>query len=191
MGNGYNGLNLRTNYKGDPMGEIVIEEINYKAFVLVLASLFLLIAASAIALFGIREDKLRYWLPGMAAAFLFLILFTASVIKAVKVKSLLTITRDGIIDNSSIGGVGFISFDEIKEFIIITLYNKKAIAVIPKNIDSFLSKLSIVKRRLVRRNLNLNLPPVTIHVDLAKDMEPEDILTLLQKRLADYSSLYE
>jgi len=173
------------------MGEIIIEEINYKAFALSLANLFLLIAASAIAVYGIREAKLRYWLPGIATAFLFLILFTAAVLKALKVKSLLTITRDGIIDNSSIGGVGFISFDEIKEFLIITLYNKKVIAVIPKNIDSFLLKLPGVKRRLVKRNLNLNLPPVTINVNLAKDMEPEDILSLLQKRLADYSSLFE
>lgn len=173
------------------MGDIIIEEINYKALVLVLANLFLCIAAGAITLFGIREDKLRYWLPGVVISFLFLILLISSVLKAAKVRSLLTITRDGIIDNSSIGGVGFISFDEIKNFIIITVYNKKAIAVIPKNIDSFLSKLSVVKRRMVRRNLNLNLPPVTIHVDLAKDMEPEDILSLLQKRLADYSSLYE
>jgi hypothetical protein len=173
------------------MGEIIIEEMNYKAFIMLLANLFLLIAASVITVYGVKEAKVRYWLPGIATAFLFLILFIASVLKALKVKSLLTITRDGIIDNSSLGGVGFISFDEIKEFIIITVYNKKAIAVIPKNIDSFLSKLSVVKRRLVKRNLNSNLPPVTIHVELAKDMEPEDILTLLQKRLADYSSLFE
>jgi hypothetical protein len=173
------------------MGEIIIEEINYKAFALSLANLFLLIAASAIAVYGIREAKLRFWLPGITTAFLFLFLFTAAVLKALKEKRLLTITRDGIIDNSSIGGVGFISFDEIKEFIIITIYNKKVIAVIPKNIDSFLSKLPGVKRRLVKRNLNLNLPPVTINVNLAKDMEPEDILSLLQKRLADYSSLFE
>lgn len=173
------------------MGDIIIEEMNYKAFVLVVANLFLAIAAGAIILYGITHDKARYWLPGTITFFVFFIAFLATAFQAMKVKKLLTITHEGIIDNSSIGGVGFISFDEIKEFIIVTIYNKKVIAVIPKNIDSFIGHLSAVKRRMVRRNLNLNLPPVAISVDLAKDMEPEDILSLLQKRLADYSSLYE
>jgi hypothetical protein len=173
------------------MGDIVIEEINYKAFVLVIANLFLLIAAGAVTVYGIREEKVRFWLPGVGIAVLLLVGLIGAVMKAMQVKKLLTITRDGIIDSSSLGGIGFISFDEIKEFLIVNVYNKKAIAVIPKNIDSFLSKLSVVKRRTVKRNLNLNLPPVTINVDLAKDMEPEDILSLLQKRLSDYSSLYE
>jgi hypothetical protein len=173
------------------MGEIVIEEMNYKAFVIVLANLFLLIAACAVWVLGIRDDKLRFWLPGMLTAIVFLIGFIGAVIRASQIKKLITITMDGIIDHSSIGGVGFISFDEIKEFLIISVYNKKAIAVIPKNMESFLTRLSVVKRRLVKRNLNLNLPPVTIYVDMAKDMEPEDILSLLQKRLSDCTSLYE
>lgn len=171
------------------MGDINIEEMNYKAFVLLLANLFSLIAASAVAVYGIIQNKTKYWLPGTIIAFVFLIGFMITALKALKVKTLLIITREGIIDNSSIGGVGFISFEEIKEFLIVTIYNKKAIAVIPKNIDSFLAHLTVVKRRIVRRNLNTNLPAVAITVDLAKDMEPEDILSLLQKRLADYSSL--
>lgn len=173
------------------MGDIIIEEMNYKAFVLVLANLFLLIAAGAITVYGFRKNKTGFWLSGIAIATLLLFGLIGAIAKAMQVKKLLTITRDGIIDDSSLGGFGYISFDEIKEFIIVTVYNKQAIAVIPKNMDSFLSKLSAVKRRVVRRNLSLNLPPVSIPVDLAKDMEPEDILTLLQKRLADYSSLYE
>lgn len=173
------------------MGDIIIEEVNYKAFVIVLANLFLLIAAISITIYGFEKDKLSYVLPGIFTDAVFFVGFIGALVKAMKVKKLLTITHDGIIDNSSIGGVGYISFDDIKEFMIVTLYNKKAIAVIPKNVDSFLSKLSVVKRRLVKRNLNLNLPAVAIYVDLAKDMEPEDILTLLQKRLSDYSSLYD
>ena len=173
------------------MGDIVIEEVNYKAFVMVLANLFLLIAAISVTVYGFEKDKLSYILPGIFTAIVFFIGFAGAFVKAMKVRMLLTITHDGIVDNSSISGVGYISFDDIKEFMIVTLYNKKAIAVIPKNIDNFLSKLSMVKRRLVKRNINLNLPPVAIYVNLAKDMEPEDILTLLQKRLSDYSSLYD
>lgn len=173
------------------MDEIVIEKINYKAFVIVLASLFFLIAAVAVTIYGFGQDKMRYWLPGIIALIVFLIAFISAVISSLQVKRLLTITRDGIVDNSSITGVGYVSFDEIKEFIIITIYGKKAIAIIPKNVDSFLSTLSVVKRGIAKRNINSNLPPITIPVDLAKDMEPEDILSLLKKRLLDYSSLYE
>ena len=173
------------------MGDIIIEEINYKAFVMVMGSLLLLIASVALTVVGIKQGRSNYWVPGMMASFLFLIMFTALAINSLKVRKLLTITHEGIIDNSSISGIGFISFDEIKEFIILKVYNKRAIAVIPKNVDSFLSQLSVVKRRLVKRNLTANLPPVLIMVDMAKDMEPEDILSLLNKRLADYSSLYE
>jgi hypothetical protein len=173
------------------MEDIIIEEINYKAFVLLLADLFLLIAAISITVYGFGEDRVSYWLPGILMDAILLFGFITSIVKAAKVKKLITITTDGIVDNSSIGGVGYISFDDIKEFLVVNVYNKKAIAVIPKNIDSFVSKFNTVKRRQMKRNLNMNLPPVTIVVDLAKDMEPEDILSLLQKRLSDYSSLYE
>lgn len=173
------------------MGEIIIEETNYKAFALTMAHLFLLIASVAIVVYGFHEHKARYWLPGILISMIFLIGFAGALIKALSVKRLLTITVEGVIDNSSVGPVGFISFDEIKEFQIVTILNKKAIAVIPKNIDNFLSKLPVVKRGMVKRNLNLNMPPVTINVDMAKDMEPEDILSLLQKRLDDYRRLYD
>jgi len=176
---------------GYTVEEIIIEEANYKAFALVLANLFMLLASIAIISFGVIEQKTGYRLLGIFSTLLFLIGFMVAVIKATKIKRLLTISMEGIIDNSSIGGMGFISFDDIKEVLIVTVNNKKAIAIIPKNMDNFLSKLSIIKRRQVRRNLYLNLPPVTILVNMAKDMEPEDILSLLQKRLLDCSSLYE
>jgi hypothetical protein len=173
------------------MGEIVIEKVNYKAFIIMLANLFMLIAAIAITVYSFREDITSYRIIGIIAVAGFFVGFVAAVVNASQVKKLLTITHEGIIDNSSISGVGFISFDEIKEFIIVTINYKKSIAIVPKNVDSFLSQLSLVKRKLVKRNINSNLPPVMIPVNLAKDMEPEDILSLLKKRLTDYSSLFE
>lgn len=173
------------------MEDIIIEETNYKAFAITLANLFLLLASIAITVYGILEQKSGYRLIGILASCLFFIGFIVASVNATKVKVLLTITMDGIIDNSSIGGIGFVSFDDMKEIQIVTVYNKKAIAIIPKNMDSFLSKLSLVKRKQVKRNLYMNLPPVTILIDMAKDMEPEDILSLLKKRLLDYSRLYE
>ncbi len=173
------------------MGDIIIEESNYRAASLSLASLFLFIASLAIHIYGVSRDRKIFWLPALFAAILFFIGFIVAVSKAVKVRKLLTITVDGIIDNSSISGMGFISYDDIKEFRIVNLYRSRVIAVIPKDVDQFISKLSLGKRRQVKRNLIMKLPPVSINVDQAKDMEPEDILSLLQKRLSDYSRLYE
>ncbi len=172
------------------LGEIIIEKINYKAFVFMLANLFFLIAALAIMIVGINESRTMYWLPSFAAVIMFLIGFISSLISVLQVKNLITITMDGIIDNSTMSGSVFISYDDIKEFIIVTVYGKKVIAVIPKNIDEFLSKMSTIKRKLAKRNIGMNLPPVMIPVDLAKDMEPEDILSLLTKRLSDNNCLY-
>lgn len=172
------------------MGEIVIEKINYKAFVIMLANLFFLIAAVAIMIFGLNRSRTMYWLPSLAAVITFTIGLISSLISVLQVKSLITITMEGIVDNSSMSGSGFISYDDIKEFAIVTVYGKKVIAVIPKNIDDFLTKMNVMKRRLAKRNISLNLPPVMIPVDLAKDMEPEDILSLLTKRLSDNNCLY-
>lgn len=173
------------------MGDIVIEEINYKAFVMVSGCILLLIASIAATIFGLQNDRTAYWVPGIITSFVLLIFFFATAMNAMKVRKLLTITHEGIVDSSTLGGLGFISFDDIKEFMIVNVYNKRAIAVIPKDVENLITQFSLVKRRIIKRNLNLNLPPILIMVDLAKDMEPEDILSLLNKRLHDYSSLFE
>ena len=172
------------------MGEIVIEEVNYKAFFVALANTILLVAAFAWMIYGFQVASMGFWLPGVFVSFMLLVAFAGSLMKVLQIKKLLTITHEGIVDYSTIGGIGFISFDDVKDFTIVTIYNKKAIAVIPKNINCFLAKYNPAKRRIINKNMNLSLPPVTIFVDRAKDMEPEDILTLLHKRLADYSRLY-
>ena len=173
------------------MGDIIIEEANYKAFAITLANLFLFLACIAFCIFGFMEQKIGYWLPALIATSLLSISFVIALLNTVKVKSLLIISRDGIIDNSSIGGIGYISFFDIKEFEIVSLYNSRVIGVIPKDIDAFLAKLPLAKRRIVKRNIFMQQPPVSINVDMAKDMVLEDIYSLLQKRLSDYSRLYD
>ncbi|MGB4658270.1 MAG: STM3941 family protein [Mobilitalea sp.] len=173
------------------MGDIIIEEINYKAFTLMMGSLLLLIASAGASILGTIEKSSRYRTPGMILCFIFLIGFVGGIIKSSHPKALLTITREGIVDNSSISSIGYIPYDEILTFRIVTLYNKNAIEVVPKDINYFLAKHPVVEKSIVKKNSDLNLSPATIYVELAKDMEPEDILTLLEKRLLDYNSLYD
>jgi len=173
------------------VGDIIIEETNYKAFALTMASLFMLLASLAIMITGFVKAKPYFSVPGLLGTLVFLIGLVISIFKASRIRKLLTITMDGIIDHSNIPQIGFISYGDIKEFQIVTFYNATAIAVIPKNMDHFLFKLAAGKRRQVKRNLSMNLPPISINIAMAKDMEPEDILSLLQKRLHDYNCLYE
>lgn len=173
------------------MGEIIIEETNHRAFAMTMANLFMLIASVSISIYGMAKERMVYFIPGLIAVIIFFIGFLVSISKAMKVKKLLTITMDGIIDSSSLGGFGFIPFDAIKEFRIVNQYRTRVLAVILKDQDKFLSGLPSMKRRQAKRNLIMDLPPVIIQADLAKDMEPEDILSLLQKRLSDNSRLYE
>ncbi len=169
----------------------MIEEVNYKAFVMAAGSMFALIASMAMTIYGVHRERAVYFVPGIMASALFLTLFTIATVKTMKVRNLLTITREGIHDSSSLSGMGFLSFDDIKEFLIVTAHNRPAIAVVPKDTQHFLSQLTVVKRRVAKRNISQQLPPVLIMADMAKDMEPEDILSLLNKRLSDYSRLFE
>lgn len=174
------------------MGEIIIEEVNYKSYAITFTNIVLLMASITLTIIGVIQDKKGYLVVGILASMFLFLTFVVVRIKVSNIKRLLTITMDGIIDNSSTSSMGFISYNDIKEFKIITLSNNKnAIAVIPKNLDALMSKMNPAKRRQIKRNVHLNLPPIAVMVDRAKDMEPEDILSLLQKRLSDYSRLYE
>lgn len=173
------------------MGDIIIEEANYKAFIMALGELFMLIASIASTVYGILRRMAQYRITGLIFSMVFLIVFIITILKTVKTKSLLTITREGLIDNSSSSNMGYIPFRDIEAFEITKSYKNVGIGILPKDSEGFLAKLPAAKRLQVKRNIYLKLPPVIINVDLAKDMEPEDILTLLQKRLRDYNSLYE
>lgn len=173
------------------MGDIVIEEANNRAFALSLASFFMLVASISILVFGTVRGNNRYIIVGLLAAIVFLVCFLASIMQAVKEKVLLTITLDGFIDSPTVGGLGFISYDDISNFEIVSQYNAETIAVILKDRDRFIAKLPPVKRRKIKSNLYLKQPLIIIHTELAKDMETMDIFTLLQKRLKDYQRLYE
>lgn len=173
------------------MEKIVIEERQSKAILMAIAALILLIVSMVLWINGMREKRILYWVPGFIATISFGIYFLVLLTRTLERKPLLTITFDGIIDSSSAGSVGYIAFQDIECFNIISLYGKKVIGVIPKDEEAFIDKLSPVKQGIARSNQNIKCPPFSIRVDRAKDMSLEDIFTLLKKRLDDYSCLYD
>ena len=174
------------------MGDIIIEETNHRAFAMSLANFFMLVASIAIVIYNLMKGNKTYAVVGILAALVFIVGFVIAVSQTLKEKKLLIISTDGVNDCSSVGGgFGFISYKEIKEFVIIRHYNTETIGIILENRKEFMSKLTHPKWKMAKRNLYLKQPAIQIHTELAKDMEPEDILTLLQKRLRDYKTLYE
>jgi len=168
------------------MPDIIIEEINYRAIIRSLINVSIFAVAIMLVVYGFEHGKIGCWLPGLIIAVIVSFFLIDSLLEAVKEKRLITITRDGIIDNSS--GLGFISFDDIQEFKLVTIHNKKAIAIIPKNMRKFVEEHNIETQK-VKRYAGRESAPVVIFVNRAKDMAAEDILTLLQKRLADIACL--
>jgi hypothetical protein len=153
--------------------------------------LLLLILSVIVWITGMRERKTLLWMVGLLSMIISGIGFLIYLGRALQRKPLLTITFDGIIDSSSGSSVGYIPFQDIERFCIINNMGQRAIGVIPKDETFFMDKLSPIKQKIAKSNIDNQHPPLTIRVDKAKDMSLEDIFTLLNKRLNDYSSLYD
>ena len=106
------------------MQDIIIEEINYKAIIKSFINMAIFASAIALVIYGFEHAIAACWLPGLIMAVIISFFLIDSLLEAVKEKRLLTITREGIIDNSK-DGLGFISFDDIKEFKIVLNCNFK------------------------------------------------------------------
>lgn len=144
----------------------------------------------AILYLGMRESAIIYKVIGLIASVFFGSCTIYNFLRTIKAKPLLTITLDGIIDSSSASAYGFISFLEIEHIEEVNIFGQQVIGITLKDFEAFSKKLTPVKIKSARASMRMNLPPVAIRVDTAKDISLKDIVTLLQKRLADYSSLY-
>jgi hypothetical protein len=171
--------------------KIVIEQRQTEAVKFLTLDILLLVISICAWIFGRREKVVLLWLTGLLAIIILGIAFFVFLGRAMERKPLLTITFDGIIDSSSQGSVGYIPFQDIENFIIVKIMNRKVIGIIPKDEASFIEKLSPIKQKAAKENIAQKYPPLSICADKAKDMSLEDIYTLLKKRLDDYSSLYD
>lgn len=172
------------------MENIVIEEKQSKILRLNLIGMLMTVLCIIILVMGITWNQFFYGLIGVVGVIFFGICTIYSFGRTFKPKALMTITVDGIEDSSTAGSPGFISFGEIKSFEIVNIFGQRMIGVNPKEVERFVQKLPPIKQKSARSNLRMKLPPVALRVDTARDMSIEDIMTLLEKRLSDYSRLY-
>ena len=173
------------------MEDIIIEEKPSKVITLGILGLFMIVLSAVILICGIVQNKHHNIFLGVVGIVLFGVCTFFIYHRCLKMKPLLVIKTDGIEDYSITSMVGFISFGDIKAFSIANYFGQRVIAVHLKNTEEFIERLPMVKRRAAKANYAMRMSPVAIRVDLARDMSIEDILSLLQKRLSDYSKLYD
>lgn len=172
------------------MEDIVIEELSARAYKIVLSGVIMLIASIILGVFGKHEHRGFLIVIGVIGIVFFGISSIVALWRASKNKPLLTITMDGIIDTSSVSGVGFIRYEEINSIDIVNIFGQRVIGVTPKNVNSYVKSLPKSKQRAAKMNVKMNYPPISIRVDTAKDMSIEDIYSMLLKRWNDYRSLF-
>ena len=172
------------------MREIVIEEQKSLLMKRLGVAVLMVVASVAVLILGFVDEELVMKLVGIVATVYFSVCLLVIAKRALKLKPLLIITEESVIDSSAALSLGEISFSEIERFEIVNLYGQKAIGIVPVDAEQFIERLPKAQKKNARFCLDRGYPPVSLRVDTAKDMTIEDIFTLLQKRLADYKSLY-
>lgn len=172
------------------MENIIIEERQSKILRIHLLGLLMTVLSAIIFMYGVKYKHILYGFIGVVGILFFGICTMYSFARTIKPRALLTITVEGIEDSSTASCTGFIPFREIESFEIVNIFGQRMIGVNPKDVERFINQLPQIRQKAARSNLKMKMPPVAIRVDTARDMSIEDIFTLLQKRLSDYSSLY-
>lgn len=173
------------------MEKIVIEAKQLRAALMSAFGLFMLLVSLMLCIFSMKEGSSFITFISFIFILFFGVFFLVLLCKQLEAKPLLTITFDGIIDNSTVNPFGYIAYQDIEKFCIISLSGKKVIGAELKDTQVFIDKLPSTKQGTARSNLNMQCPPITIRTDRAKDITTEDIYTLLKKRLDDNNSLYD
>lgn len=95
----------------------------------------------------------------------------------------LTITSEGIMDNSTAASVGFILWEEISYFVMVRRVGQ--VFIIPKlhHPDNYISRGNFVERYILRSNFRQNGSPVAITPSLLKATSNE-LMALLEEGLA-------
>lgn len=74
----------------------------------------------------------------------------------------MVIRRDGIFDNATMFGVGFIAWDEIDDFTEYRFRGQVYLAIVPKHLDHVLSRQGIWTRLGIRANIMIGAEPISI-----------------------------
>ncbi|GAA0774189.1 hypothetical protein GCM10008908_23620 [Clostridium subterminale] len=169
------------------MNEVIVKEDKKKGIKLLILGFIMMIVSIYVLMIGLIETKPIYLIIGIISTVFFCTCFIFVIKCMLNSMPLLLIGEDGITDRSTASSVGFIAWQEIQSIYVQKSFNQRFIGISIYDLNNFMKRISPIKRIIIKINLMLNYAPLSISLDTA-DMEFNDVLSLLQKRLEEYRS---
>lgn len=95
-------------------------------------------------------------------------------------KPILIINKDGFTDDSTISALGFVSWCEVKTISLLHIGQLKMIGVDLVDLGSLLINKPWYTKKLIKGNLSMNYPPITINLQSSKE-SLEEVLAIMNK----------
>jgi len=160
--------------------ERVLGNGGFLCFVMVILSIVCMIT-------GFLLDNAYYIAAGIAGEIYFGLCTLYIVYSIMRPKAKLIIDDKGIIEKSSIGSIGTITWEEIDHIYMKTLLGKKYVCLKLTNEKSTFSRISVWKRYLSRINKLKGFEPVSIALHSLESGRSE-VLHLLKEGLLAYQN---
>lgn len=93
----------------------------------------------------------------------------------------LEIDSTGITDAASAVGAGRLSWDEVDYIVVYKYSGQSMLGIIPRNLDIFLSRQSLIRRSLTKLNLALGCAPINVP-QVGLSIKVAELATLLHTR---------
>ncbi len=163
---------------------IVVKQSRKGAFLYICGALGMVLLSLFILFADLTENPLKQILFKAIGAFGFLLFSYCSVClvkKALSGKALLTVTPDGITDNSSELSFGFIPWSGIERIYLDSMMDNVFIEIQLKNEEAYIGKLRGIRKWAVLVNRRMGHQAVCITLN-SSGVSPKDMIGELQRR---------
>lgn len=97
--------------------------------------------------------------------------------RLIRPKPMIVVSRDGLFDNASAIGAGWLRWHEIAEIKILSFMSQRFLGIVPVNLESVLARTSFWRRLFLRMNRQLVHAPINI----PESVLPMSVDELLEK----------
>lgn len=171
------------------MEEIIIKQSFKKQITLTFMGILMLFLSfltynTAEILYSSKFAKIFLKITGLIGIIFFGLAFLFIIYRLFKPKNILTINIDGFIDNSSAISLGYIPWSEVEKIKEFKVISERFIGVELKNEEEYLKRTSNIKLKLLKINLKIGYPIISINLNSTKaDIE---VITLIMIEYYSY-----